>query len=126
MDLLTKFGLTLRTGNGLTTASGAVHGDTGQVDICWQGRLHCAECVGRSAGGPALIGTKLLRGNRLVVSSPYGETTAKVTAMSESYLDGVLRRVFGWSGHLKGGKSKLDDLPDQSPDRVRHFRKIAR
>ena len=100
VDLLSKLGLTLHTGNGLTTTSGAVHGDTGQVDICWQSRLHRAECVGRSAGGPALIGTKLLRGNRLVVSSPYGETTAKVTAMSESYLDGVLRRVFGWSGRL--------------------------
>ena len=98
VDLLGKLGLIRSTGYGLSASSGPVREDPGQVDICWQGQLHRVECDGRPAGGPALIGTKLLRGNRLVVDSPHGETTATVTSMSESFMDSLLRRAFGRNG----------------------------
>ena len=97
-DLRDKLGLTRSTGYGLSASSGSVREGLGQVDICWQGQLHHVECDERPASGPALIGTKLLPGNRLVVDSPYGETIATVTSITESFLDSLLRRAFGRGG----------------------------
>lgn len=97
-DLLGKLGLDRSTGHGLSASSGSVGEDLGQVDIWWRDRLHHVEFDERPAGGPALMGTKLMRGNRLVVDSRHGETTATVSSMTETFLDSLLRRVFGSGG----------------------------
>ena len=98
VDLLGKLGLARSTGHGLSASSGSVREDLGQVDIWWRGRLHHVGCDEGTAGSPALIGTKLLRGNRLVVDSLYVETTATVISTSDSFLARLLRRAFGRGG----------------------------
>ena len=98
VDLLGKLGLARPTGHGLSASSGSVREDLGLADIWWRGRLHHVECNVGPVDSPALIGTKLLRGNRLVVDSLYGETTATVISTSDPFLDRLLRRAFGGGG----------------------------